>query len=66
MRNFFFDDKNGKKMFGSQVFIIFFSTFEKKLVPPKGSFGQKTHEILMLKTHSQIDLKFPSVKLPGL
>ena len=41
-----FDDKVKKVFFfGSQVFIIFL-TFEKKnLVPPKGKFGQKTHEI---------------------
>ena len=39
-----------KKCFRSHFFIVFFSTFSKKLVPSKGRFGQKTHEIWTLKT----------------
>ena len=35
-----------RKKFGSQFFINFFSTFEKKkLVPPKGRLGQNYNEI---------------------
>ena len=40
-----FDDTNPKKNFGSKVFIIFFSTFAKEILIPKGRFGQKTREI---------------------